>query len=69
MCFALLKVKKIGVRFADLCYADEVDEDTDSADSMTDVTAAASNPPAKTGGSGDGKTAGLLCRITTQIQH
>ena len=60
--FALLKVKKKGVRFADLCYGDEVDEDTDSTDSMTDVTAAASTTAAKTGGSGGGKATGWLCK-------
>jgi len=59
--FAFLKVKKKGVRFADLCYGDEVDEDTDSTDSMTDVTAATSTTAAKTG-SGDGKATGWLCK-------
>ena len=62
----VFKAKKKGVRFADLYYTDDVDEDTDSADSMTDVTATASTTAAMK--AGDGKTAGLFVPPPAQ-QH
>ncbi|XP_076444592.1 uncharacterized protein LOC143282739 isoform X2 [Babylonia areolata] len=52
------KVQKKGVRFADLHYPEEVEEDTDSMDSMIDAAATNTNASNSTqsGSQADGKT-------------
>ena len=55
MCF---QAQKKGVRFADLHYPEEVEEDTDSADSFIDATTAVNKANTKAGSAGDGRSAG-----------